>query len=448
MALLCLALSSCGPSAGQRLRTSFQQTTGRITLPAGTIEITEPLVLAAGAHDIRIVEAPAGSTLKLAPQFRGKAAVVGERVSNITISGFRIVGHRTSLRTDRYLPPWNVSFLAYYDHNGIVLSNSRNITIRDISLEQIESFPILISHCDRVGIERISIENAGTLNRRGHNNTTGGILLEEGTSDFNVTQCRIHSICGNAIWTHSNAGSPRNQNGVIEENEISSVARDAIQVGHALRVRVSRNHGSRIGTPADQIDVEALATPVALDSAGNVDQSIYESNDFTDVNGQCIDLDGFHDGKVEKNSCTNRLPLQSYPFLHAGIVFGNSSPEVSPGRVFVRGNVIEGFGYGAVFLVGEKNEITDNSFIDLNRRHCAGDLKIEACNYALDEPDMLRSGIYLASHAARPARTAGNVIAHNVIRGFGMISTRCVVAGPGVKLLDNHVRANKCDSTQ
>ena len=75
--------------------------------------------------------------------------------------------------------------------------------------------------------------------------------------------------------------------------------------------------------PSDLVDVENGGTPVGIDTAGNVEQSIYEHNRFEEIDGKCIDLDGFHDGAVRGNTCINRRPPEDYPFGHFGIVFNN-----------------------------------------------------------------------------------------------------------------------------
>jgi hypothetical protein len=54
------------------------------------------------------------------------------------------------------------------------------------------------------------------------------------------------------------------------------------------------------------VDVEGGGIPVAIDTAGNVDQTVYAGNRFEEVNGKCIDLDCFHHGEVSHNSCVNR----------------------------------------------------------------------------------------------------------------------------------------------
>ncbi len=426
------------------LRSAFRDPRNHtIRLPPGITELRSPLEFASGARDISIVGDPGGSILRMGEDFQGRAAILGINVTGIRVSEFQIVGARKALASDRYLPPSNVAFAAYYDANGLLFADSRSIEIRNVSLTRIKSFPILISRSTGVSIDGVSIEDSGTLNKQGHSNTTGGVLLEEGCAQFSVKSCHIKRICGNGVWTHSNYGSPLNRDGVIDRNEIVGTPRDAIQVGHAVRVKVVNNSGSQIGVPASQVDTPALATPVALDSSGNVEASVYSGNRFSDVDGQCIDLDGFHDGSVVDNSCVNKKALEAYPHLHEGIVFGNSFPEMHAGGVVVRGNVIEGFGYGGIFLIGERNLIIGNRFVDINRNRCTGGPTPPQCNYALEEPGLLRSGIYLSGHAARPAETRMNVIRDNFVSGFGA-RRWCIGAGPGVQLASNEIGGNEC----
>jgi hypothetical protein len=93
-----------------RVRAEFQRMTGSITLPPGVTEIHQPLQFARGAHDIDLKGDPAGSTLRLAMDFHGSAAVLGANVANARLEGFQIIGDRSVLATDLYLPPSNVSF--------------------------------------------------------------------------------------------------------------------------------------------------------------------------------------------------------------------------------------------------------------------------------------------------------------------------------------------------
>ena len=413
-----------------------------VELPAGETHLKRPMEVPKGAHAM-VRGNPKGSTLILDPDFKGSAAIVAEGASDLTIEGFTIRGNRTELKSDWYLPPGETPFADYFSDNGIVVRKSAGVTIRNVTMTGIRAFPLIVNASSDVTIEGVRIEDSGTLNQAARNNTSGGILLEQGVSRFEVSRCFLSRITGNAIWTHSYSNAPRSSDGSIHDNTISRVARDAIQVGHATRVRVENNAGSELGYPAEYVDVESQAVAVALDTAGNVDHSVYAGNRFTDVNGQCIDLDGFHDGSVLNNACLNRKPLKDYPWLHAGIVFGNNNPSVESTGVVVKGNDIEGFAYGAVFLIGLGNRIEDNQFLDMNRAHCGVIPVPSRCAYALDQPDMLRAGVYLANNGGRPAVTKRNVIRGNTITGFGM-KEHCVAAAPGVSLAENTIEANRC----
>jgi hypothetical protein len=310
----------------------------------------------------------------------------------------------------------------------------------------VASYPVLVSASSGVRIDNVRIEDCGSLSPAGRNNASGGILLEEGTRDFEVRQCAIRRVRGNAIWTHSNYHSPRNANGIIQENVVEDVARDAIQVGHATNIAVRGNSGRRIGYPPELVDIANWAVPAALDTAGNVDKSVYAGNHFEDINGKCMDLDGFHDGEIRDNSCISRKSYDEYPYAHFGIVFNNSNPDMQPVNVTIVGNLIDGAGYGGIFLIGAGHVVSGNRLLGLNRNRCTGDMRQARCNYAPDQPALLHSGIYLGRGADRPAHTVRNRIQGNVISGFAIGHT-CVAAAPGVSLAANSIAGNRCLDT-
>ncbi|MCL5746370.1 MAG: hypothetical protein M1541_20970, partial [Acidobacteria bacterium] len=111
--------------------------------------------------------------------------------------------------------------------------------------------------------------------------------------------------------------------------------------------------------------------------------------------------------------------------------------------VVVTGNVIDGAGYGGIFIVGSGHTVTGNRFVHLNRAHCTGDFSQPRCAWQPEEPGMLRSGIYLARGAARPAADVNNIIRDNIVSGFGM-SRWCISAAPGVSLAQNQIEGNHC----
>ncbi|MDX2149112.1 MAG: right-handed parallel beta-helix repeat-containing protein [Bryobacteraceae bacterium] len=438
---LCL-LASCGLRTSvtvadeSELRAAVASPqTGAIELPPHEILLTAPLSLPSRPFAIRGTR---GSVLRTASDFD---AIQAANPRGLLLERFEIHGARTPHHARRGLPPYNVPFARDFRRNGIVVEGGRELTVRDVTLRNITDFAILVSRTGIVRIEGVTIEDSGSLDDRGINNTSGGILLEEGVKGFKVLHCSLRRVRGNAIWTHSNANAPRNEDGRFAHNRIEETARDALQVGHATRVTVEFNEGRRLGYPIPEVEPTGFA--VGVDTAGNVDQSLYRSNRFVDVNGNCINLDGFHHGEVRGNSCQSTGPLQNYPYLHYAIVFGNADPGMQSERVTVEGNTVIGAGYGGVYLIGTHHTIRNNTLRMLNRAHCTGAPTPARCNNALNEPGMLRSGIYFARAANRPSPNAVNTVEGNTLSGFGM-DRWCLAAAPGVSLQEQTVRANTC----
>ena len=431
-ALVALLLSAgCSSHASPEavLRAALQKGHGVVSLPR-ELTLHAELALPAGAHDLEI--AGDRSALRLAGDFRGRAVFTVKSGARIRFRDFTVYGERGALEQRLGLPPSDVPFRRFTSSNGILIEDSDSVSISGVSFREVAGFPILVSASKAVRIERVRIEDSGSRNAAGRNNTTGGILIEEGSSDFQVIDSLFRNIRGNGVWTHSLYTSPRNAGGLIAGNRFEGIGRDAVQVGHATRVRVERNTGERIGYPESDVDVENRAVPVAIDTAGNTDLSVYSANRFQDVNGKCIDLDGFHHGEVTGNVCLN---LRNF-----GVVMNNTNPDMRPEGVTIAGNTIDGAAYGAIFVIGSGNKILRNKLLHLNTSKC------ETCYYTPGEPDMLRSGIYLGRGAERPALARGNTVEENEISGFHM-RTHCVGAAPGVSLAANHVAGNRCSDS-
>ena len=446
LALCLMCMAGCSRPQEADLARALEQSTGTVDLPAGTLVLHREIVIPEGVRKLEIRGNPAGSTLRAADDFKGRALIVSRGATDLRLTGFRIEGNRVARQTGTALPPSDVSFARYYRNNGILIENATRVTIRNLWFSRTTNFPLLVSASSGIRIESVHIEDSGSLGPAGRNNASGGILLEEGTHDFEVRHSTLRRVRGNGIWTHSNYRSPRNANGIVAQNVIEEVARDAIQVGHATRIRVENNTGRRIGYPPELVDMASYAVPVALDTAGDVDLSAYIANHFEDIDGKCIDLDGFHDGEVRDNSCISRKSPDQYPYAQYGIVFNNSNPDAEPVNVTITGNLIDGAGYGGIFLIGSRHLVSGNRLLGLNRDRCTGDMARPGCNYAPDEPDLLHSGIYLGSGGARPAKTVGNRIERNEISGFAMRHS-CVAAAPGVSLERNQIDGNRCEDT-
>jgi hypothetical protein len=398
---------------------------GLVRLPPGTIDVSAEIVVPDGARDLTIQGAPEGTVLRAAPGFRGRALIVARGARGLRFRSFAIDGNRAKLEVRAGLPAYDTPFVRFTRNNGLLVEDSQDVTIEDLDARQIAGFAVLAARSTRIEIRKVRVSDSGSRNDKGRNNTTGGILFEEGTAEFRVLDCVFERVRGNGVWTHSLYTSPRNRDGWIARNRFTEIGRDAIQVGHATGVRVEDNTGSRIGYPVEEVD----ADPVAIDTAGNVDASAYVGNRFEEINGKCIDLDGFHHGEVRGNQCAGG---------HYGIVMNNTNPDMRPERVIISGNLVRGMKFGGIFVIGAGHRIEDNRLLDLNTAGCDGN-----CLHFEGEPDLLQSGIYLGRRAERPAVTRGNVIRGNTITGHKM-GARCIGAAPGVALKENTIERNIC----
>jgi hypothetical protein len=424
-ALLLLASACSRPIRDESALREAVARGGKVSLPEGTIEIHGEIPARGG---LELVGRGPQSILRAAPDFKGRALIVFESAAGARLSDFAIDGSRESLEQRAGLPPYDVPFHRFTRNSGVLIVSSKQIGVSRVQFRRIAGFAILAAASQGIHVDRIRVSDSGSRNEAGRNNTTGGVLFEEGAGDFHVLESEFESIRGNAVWTHSLYTSPRNSIGRIAGNRFREIGRDAIQIGHATGVRVESNTGERIGYPEREIDVENKAVPVAIDTAGNVDRSVYTRNSFRDINGKCIDLDGFHHGSVTENTCVNQKNF--------GIVMNNTNPDMRPEGIDISGNTIDTASYGGIFVIGANNKILNNKLLNLNANRC------ETCYYVKSEPDMLRSGIYLGRGAERPAPATDNEIRGNTITGYRM-KERCVTQAPGIPKT-NRIAGNTC----
>lgn len=438
-----LLLAGCErpPSVEAQFREALaKQSMGMVRLPAGDMVISEPIRIPSGATEMEI-RGDGNSRVVASKDFKGAALFVVEKGKNILFADFAIDGNRAALAKPLEMAPPENAFRVWYPNNGILADQVEGLRIERMVFQNVVNFPVLVSRSTAVRIREVRVENSGSLNAKGRNNLSGGILLEEGTADFEVQKSSFKNIRGNGLWTHSLLTSPQLLDGAFFENTFDQIGRDAIQVGHAKRVRVEGNTGREIGFPVDIVDVENGGTPVVIDTAGDVEGSQYTRNRFDEINGKCIDLDGFHDGVVLDNTCINRMDAVAYPSGHFGIVMNNTNPNTHSSNIELSGNLIDGAKYGGLFLMGSNNHVTNNRFVNLNLAGC--NESSPSCVYKADEPRMLEAGIYVGRGVARLEEAKGNVIRNNIISGHKM-GARCVVLGPGVAPVAATVEMNDC----
>jgi hypothetical protein len=435
-------LPGCGADSPERiLRDALaKQTMGIVRLPAGDLVLSEPLRLPRGARDMEI-RGGDQSRLVAAADFKGAALLIIEGAKNVLLTDFSVDGNRAQLARPFEMAPPENAFRVWYPSNGILADEVEGLRVERVQFRNVVHFPLLVSRSSMVRIKEVTVADSGALDARGRNNLSGGILIEEGTADFEVQRSVFRNIRGNGLWTHSLFTSPRLLDGAFLDNKFEGIGRDAIQVGHAKRVTVQGNQGRDIGYPFDVVDVEHGGVPVAIDTAGDVEGSQYLRNRFDEINGKCIDLDGFHDGIVEGNVCVNAHAASDYPSGHFGIVMNNTHPDAHSSNISITGNIILGAKYGGLFLMGENNQVVSNRFENVNLAGCTE--SVAACVYKADEPKMLGTGIYLGRGVARMEKTQKNVIRNNVVIGRGM-RAQCINVGPGVERAANTIEDNTC----
>lgn len=407
-------------------------------LSPGLIELHQPIALEAGTA---LRGAPQGTTLHLAPDFRGAAAVIA--ASRTRLSGFTIDGNRSALEVKQNLPPYDQPFAGFTAANGVVAGNADDVQISGVVFRNIAGFAILATHVTHFEVRDVIVEDSGSHNPTGGNNATGGILIEEGSADFAVEQSTFRNILGNALWTHSLYRSPRNMRGLFARNLIDTVGRDAIQIGHATDMTVGDNYAVHIGFPAAVSDLANGAIPVGIDTAGNVENTLYVDNRISEINGKCMDLDGLHDSEIRGNVCINSQPPAAYPLGNYSIVMNDTNPDMHTRNIRIVENLVVRPVFGAVFVIGERNLIARNRFLELNTARCNQNLAHYQCLYAVADPRILEAGVYFGRGAERPAPARNNLVEGNLITGWNM-KTGCVVSAPDIPAAWNRSRDNDC----
>jgi hypothetical protein len=269
-------------------------------------------------------------------------------------------------------------------NNGLMAEGVSGLEISQLKASEFPGFPILINGGSHVRIHDVEIIESGTLDANGHNNGSGGVVLEEGVTDFEILHALIGKVRGNGIWIRSITGSANAARGRIADNEFAIIARASVELNHASAVTIENNTVHMMGFPGEEVLTGGTALPAGMASTGNVDHSLIRNNSFDQIAGRCLSLDGFSEGEVTANTCTDGL-------------------------------------FNGFLIRGTGNRITGNHLTGLNTAH-------------KDQPESLRAGIYLAAGAS------GNTVDGNEIAGYGM-AQHCI-GGPGMDA--NKIAKNSC----
>lgn len=373
-------------STEARLRAALQTRTGAVTLPEGVIAISREIILSGDAHDLNI-RGP-NTTIKASAEFRGRALIVLPAGKNIAIHDLSLDGNRDAFPQPVAPAPAAAMLSRVVANNGILAEGVAGLEIAQLKATQIAGFPILVNGGRSIHIHDIEITDSGTLDSNGHNNGSGGVVLEEGVTDFEILHALIGKVRGNGVWIRS-VGNSTAARGRIADSEFAILARAAVELNHATAVTIENNTGHMIGFPGEEVLTGGTALPAAIASSGSVGHSTIRNNNFEQIAGRCFSLDGFSDGEVTGNECSAQL-------------------------------------FNGMLIRGNGNRIAGNHLTDLNNAH-------------RDQPESLRAGIYLAAGAS------GNAIDSNEVSGYGM-AQHCI-GGPGLTEASgaaNRISKNVC----
>ena len=254
------------------LRRALSARTGVAVLPSGTIEIAREIALPPDAHDLEI--RGSGTTIKASDTFRGRALIFIPAGKNIKIRDLTLEGNRDLVGRMATLPPAGTMLSRFVASNGIVAEAVTGLEIGPLKATHIAGFAIIANSSHNVHIHHVDITESGGMSPQRKNSGTGGVAVEEASTDFEISGCLFGAIRGNGITVRSS------ERGKIFENEFRAIARDAISVTQGASIAINDNHAEQIGIPLEEVDA-----PGAL----------------------CMRLERFTGGQIIANTCSEAL---------------------------------------------------------------------------------------------------------------------------------------------
>jgi hypothetical protein len=357
---------------------------GVVRLGAGTWEIAHPVVIPASRRNLRIVGA--GAVLK---RVAAVAEVLDIASEGVTLESLTIDGNQAGTTKLVFTARDPMDSLLAAGSSVRIEPGSKRITLRGVEIRRTQGYAVLIdaraADVEDVAIDSCFIRDSvqythvGTpaekadTRETGYGSWGGGIHFQAGASahvkGLSVVKSRFENIYGHAIWGHSNFVENLSEDVRVTGNTFRDIGLDAVQFGCVRNGLVEDNEMSRIGyiagVPKYRLANGDSYCGAGIDTAGWTTGCKYRRNTMLNVNGPCIDLDGFSGGEVSNNTC--EVSLKGDPLYAKDRVaeFGpkgwnhswskgiNASNTWSPKgaeRVLIVGNTIRNMGVSAIVL--------------------------------------------------------------------------------------------------
>jgi hypothetical protein len=357
---------------------------GVVRLGAGTWEIRHPVVIPASKRNLRI--AGGGAVLeRVAPV----AEVLDIASEGVTIESLIIDGNQAGTTKLVFAARDPMDPLLAAGSSIRIEPGAKRITLRGVEIRSTQGYAVLIdaraADVEGVTIDRCTIRDSvqytdvstpaekADASESGYGSWGGGIHFQAGTAahvkGLSIVNSRFQDIYGHAIWGHSNFVENLSEDVRVIGNTFRDIGLDAVQFGCVRNGLVERNAISRIGyikgAPKYRLANGDSYCGVGIDTAGWSSGCRYRGNTMLNVNGPCIDLDGFSDGEVSNNTC--EVSAEGDP-LYAkdrvaefgpkgqnhdwskGINASNTWSAKGAERVQIVGNTIRNMGVSAIVL--------------------------------------------------------------------------------------------------
>jgi hypothetical protein len=407
--------------------------------PGGrTYTIKTPVIIPAGASKMRFVGDGAATLFKRGaamPANKGMFDIQG--ASHVEFDNFMVDGN--------VLTSTGVAYSAFSGDpmNAILTQDSTfwihggsYIRFNKVRIIHTGGYAILLdartANITDVRINELSLENCrphlfGNAGDLTYGSWTGGVHVQgDGNSfsvdDFYVTGSSFKRVTGNALWSHLYALNKLHSNYRFSDNHFIDCGLDGIQLGGVVGGVVKGNTFRRIGYVATDDTSTSVpkwmlgsAYAVGLDTAGRVTGVNYEGNTFLNVNGGCIDLDGYGRGTVMANTCIVSRPGEpEYNEDQVGSPLWGSPGQVN--RNWVYGAQVSNSNNDSI--AGDSPMIVGNTFVN-----CGGGA--------------------IRLYATRKGMVVGNNIDHSSDAPGVPITIGNIGTGPFQRSYDNVVTDNK-----